>query len=273
MKEFKGRISVIMPAHNEGHHIYENVRETQAVFDEAQCDYEIIVVNDGSGDDTGVKAKRASEGFANVKVVDRDRNSGKGNALRRGFYHATGDVVVLLDADLDLHPKQLHTLFNIMKIEEADVVVGSKRHPDSKLDYPSRRKFVSKIYYFILWTLFGLPLNDTQTGLKLYKHEVLRKVMRRVLCKRYAFDVELLANAHHLGYKIVEAPIVLTYRRTVKWGRITLKDLWHTGLDTMAIWFRMYILKTYDLENKDEIKKKVISQTESKISNEVIEKV
>lgn len=272
MKEFKGKISVIMPAHNEGHHIYDNVRETQHVFEEAECDYEIIVVNDGSGDDTGKESKRAAEGCANIKVVDRDRNSGKGNAMRRGFYHATGDVVVLLDADLDLHPNQLHTLFTIMKLEEADVVVGSKRHPDSKLDYPSRRKFVSKIYYFILWSLFGLPLNDTQTGLKLYKHEVLRKVMKRVLCKRYAFDVEILANAHHLGYKIVEAPIVLTYRRTVKWGRITFKDLWHTGLDTLAIWYRMFIVKTYDLE-KREIKKKVLQKKKSNVSNEVTEKV
>jgi len=268
VKEFKGKISVIMPAHNEGHQIYDNVRETQAVFDESGNDYEIIVVNDGSSDNTGSEAKRAAQGFSHIKVVDRDRNSGKGNALRRGFYHAVGDVIVLLDADLDLHPKQLHTLFGIMKCEQADVVVGSKRHPDSKLDYPSRRKVISKIYYFILWFLFGLPLNDTQTGLKLYKQEVLRKVMRRVLCKRYAFDVELLANAHHLGYKIVEAPIVLTYRRHVKWGRIRPVDLWHAGMDTLAIWVRMYILRTYDFEQK-EIKKSAIPAEKSKLPNPV----
>jgi len=258
-----------MPAHNEGHHIFENIRETQSVFNEANCHYEIIVVNDGSSDNTGTEAKRAAVGFDNVKVVDRDRNSGKGNALRRGFYHATGDVVVLLDADLDLHPKQLHTLFTIMHCEQADVVVGSKRHPESKLNYPTRRKLISKIYYYILWLFFGLPLNDTQTGLKLYKNEVLRKVLKRVLCKRYAFDVELLANAHHLGYKIVEAPIVLEYRRLVKWGRIGFSDLWHTGLDTLAIWVRMYILRTYDLEEK-EPKKKEINSESIKLTKETV---
>lgn len=257
-----------MPAHNEGHHIYDNIRETQAVFDEAQCQYEVIVVNDGSSDNTGAEAKRAADAFENIKVVDRDRNSGKGNALRRGFYHATGDVVVLLDADLDLHPKQLHTLFTIMRCEQADVVAGSKRHPESKLDYPARRKVISKIYYFILWLFFGLPLNDTQTGLKLYKAEVLRKVMKRVLCKRYAFDVELLSNAHHLGYKIVEAPIVLEYRREVKWGRIGFSDLWHTGLDTLAIWVRMYLLRTYDIERR-ESKKKESAAGKSKLTKEI----
>lgn len=267
MKEFKGKVSVIMPAHNEGHHIFDNVRETQKVFDESECDYEIIVVNDGSSDNTGAEAKRSAEGFRHIKVIDRDRNSGKGNALRRGFYHATGDVVVLLDADLDLHPKQLHTLFAIMKCEQADVVVGSKRHPESKLNYPMRRKIVSKIYYYILWILFGLPLNDTQTGLKLYKHEVLRKVIKRVLCKRYAFDVELLANVHHLGYKIVEAPIVLEYRRTVRWGRIGLSDLWHSGIDTLAIWIRMFILRTYDVERKEITR----VPEKAKVSKEMVE--
>jgi len=259
-----------MPAHNEGHHIFENIRETQLVFHESDCHYEIIVVNDGSSDNTGSEAKRAAIGFNNVKVIDRDRNSGKGNALRRGFYHATGDVIVLLDADLDLHPKQLHTLFSIMHCEQADVVVGSKRHPESKLNYPTRRKLISKIYYYILLIFFGLPLNDTQTGLKLYKNEVLRKVLRRVLCKRYAFDVELLANAHHLGYKIVEAPIVLEYRRLVKWGRIGFSDLWHTGMDTMAIWVRMYILRTYDLEAK-EFRGKEMSSEKKVLNKKTVE--
>lgn len=267
MKEFKGKISIIMPAHNEGHHIFQNVRETQAVFDEAQCDYEIIIVNDGSGDNTGEESKRAAAGFLNIKVVDRDKNSGKGNALRRGFYHATGDVVVLLDADLDLHPRQLSTLFDILEKQQADVVIGSKRHPESKLNYPSRRKVISKIYYFILWTMFGLPLNDTQTGLKLYKHEVLRKVMRRVLCKRYAFDVEILANAHHLGYKIVEAPIVLEFKRQVRWGRIRFIDLWHAGMDTLAIWVRMYILHTYDFDQVEQ--KPAADAAKTKITKEV----
>lgn len=269
MKEFKGKISIVMPAHNEGHHIFKNVRETQAVFDQERCDYEIIVVNDGSSDNTGEEAKRASEGYLNIKVVDRDRNSGKGNALRRGFYHATGDVVVLLDADLDLHPNQLHNLFRIMKEQNADVVVGSKRHPESKLNYPARRKVISKIYYFILWMLFGLPLNDTQTGLKIYKQEVLRRVMRRVLCKRYAFDVELLANAHHLGYKIVEAPIVLEFKRQVRWGRIRLIDLWHAGFDTLAIWVRMYVLRTYDAD-REEARQLARDEAKAKIDNPAV---
>jgi len=94
--------------------------------------------------------------------------------------------------------------------------------------------------------LFGLPLRDTQTGLKVYEFKVLEKVFPKVLCKRYAYDLELLVNANHLGYKVVEAPVVLNFRRPKKWGRIGFNDLYLTGIDTLAIFYRMHILRYYD---------------------------
>ena len=125
-----------------------------------------------------------------------------------------------------------------------DVVIGSKRHPESKLKYPWHRKIISNVYFFLIKIMFGLPLKDTQTGIKLFKYEVLKKIFPKVLIKRYAFDLELLVNAHHLGYKIAEAPITLNYQRFL--GRIGLRAIYHTGLDTLAIFYRMYILKYYN---------------------------
>jgi glycosyltransferase involved in cell wall biosynthesis len=246
MDLFKGKISVIMPAYNESGHIFTNVRETCRVFGKAKCDFEIIVVDDGSTDDTYSEARRAADELDSVKVVHYPHNNGKGNALKEGFRSATGDYVVFLDSDLDLHPAQLHGLFRVMRNRRADVVIGSKHHPDSKLDYPGYRKFISRVYALVLKVLFNLPLRDTQTGLKVFDYEVLARVFPKVLCKRYAYDLELLVNANHLGYRVAEAPVVLNFRRPRRWGRIGMGDIYLTGIDTLAIFYRLHILRYYD---------------------------
>jgi glycosyltransferase involved in cell wall biosynthesis len=157
----------------------------------------------------------------------------------------TGEYVVLLDADLDLHPLQVQTLFDIMRLDNADIVIGSKMHPNSVVDYPLQRRIISLGYYLVVRLLFNLPCHDTQTGLKLFKTQVLRDVFPRILVKKFAFDLEVLVNAHHLGYKIAEAPIVLRAQRT-KYNRIGSRSVLTTFWDTLAIWYRMYILKYYD---------------------------
>lgn len=246
MELYKGKISVIMPAYNESGHIYKNIKETFEVFQKTRRGFEIIVVDDGSTDSTCEEAERAASEVPGVKVVHYALNNGKGNALKEGFRHATGDYVVFLDSDLDLHPGQLHRLFRVMRNCRADVVIGSKHHPRSKLDYPAARKVISRVYALILKALFNLPLRDTQTGLKVFNIDVLKKVFPKVLSKRYAYDLELLVNATHLGYRVAEAPVVLNFKRPKKWGRIGFKDLYHTGMDTMAIFYRLHILKYYD---------------------------
>ncbi|GAH83062.1 unnamed protein product, partial [marine sediment metagenome] len=176
MKEFKGRLSILVPAHNEGPHIYGNIREIQRVFNEIGCQYELIITDDGSRDETYENARKAAQGFSNIIVKRIRRNRGKGRALKYSFRFAKGDLVAFLDADLDLHPEQIQNLFKIMNKEKADVVIGSKRHPESKLDYPRPRKIVSNIYFLLVKLLFRLPIKDTQTGLKLFKYEVLKRV-------------------------------------------------------------------------------------------------
>lgn len=241
-----GFFSIIMPAYNEGATIYENLRETTNTLEKAGYGHEIILVNDGSTDNTAREAGRAAKEFKHIKIVDFSVNGGKGHALKAGFDYVKGDFVVFLDSDLDLHPKQLHNLIDIMRERDVDVVIGSKRHPQSQLNYPFSRKIISNIYALILWLLFRLPLRDTQTGLKVFKYKVLKEVFPKILCKRYAFDVEVLANAHHLGYRIAEAPVVLHFKRPMKWGRIGLGDMYATGMETLAVFYRMYILRYYD---------------------------
>jgi glycosyltransferase involved in cell wall biosynthesis len=243
MSQIEGKLSVIMPAYNEGNHIYENILETWQVFEDARIPYEIIVVDDGSTDQTASQGAKAAAELSNVIFVKQPKNMGKGWALRTGFEKVTGDYVVFLDSDLDLHPSQLELFFKIMKQENTDIVIGSKRHPDSQLNYPKDRKFISSGYFFMIKVMFGLPIKDTQTGLKLFKIAVLRDVFPRILVKRMAYDLELLAVAHYYGYKISEAPVVLNHH--FKFGRLGVSAIWDTWWDTMAVFYRLRILRYY----------------------------
>ena len=247
MRDFNGKVSLIMPAYNEEVRIHSSIRETLRTVDSFGCEYEVIVVDDGSKDRTYEEIMKAASSSDKVKIVKYDDNVGKGFALLQGFKYASGDLIVFLDADMDLHPGQIRMLFDYMKIYDADAVIGSKRHPQSEVNYPWQRKIISNIYYIVIRTLFDLPIRDTQTGLKIFKYEPLKKVISRILVKDYAFDLEILINLHRLGYKIVSAPVVLNFNRR-PWGRIGLRDIYHTAIDTLAIFYRLRILKYYDRE-------------------------
>jgi glycosyltransferase involved in cell wall biosynthesis len=243
VKNLTEKISIIMPAYNEGEHIYKNIKETSKVFEKYNCNYEIIVVSDGSKDNTLSEALKAAEENHAIIVKHHRKNYGKGRALRMGFRFAKGELILFLDADMELHPAQTQVLLDIMRLTNADVVIGSKMHPLSQVEYPWHRRIVSKVYFFLVKLLFGLPIHDTQTGIKLFKKEVLKKVFPKILVKQYAYDLETLVLAHYLGYKIVEAPVVLKFKR--KWSRVKLRDIFYTWWDTMAIFYRLYILRYY----------------------------
>ena len=249
MKSIKEKISVIIPAHNEASRIIPNLKETVETFDEFGCPYEIIVMDDGSSDGTYEKVLELSHKHKNIFIKKNWKNYGKGRAIKKGCRYASGEYIVFLDADMELHPAQLQTFIDIMRLDKADVVIGSKMHPNSIVNYPWHRKIVSRVYFFLVKLLFGLPINDTQTGLKLFKAEVLKRVLSRILVKQFAYDLEILVNARRLGYKITEAPVVLDSQG--RYGRIGIKAIYKTFVDTLAIFYRMYILKYYDRIDRD----------------------
>jgi len=241
------KISVIIPAYNEEERIYSNIKKVETVLDDLsnkkRLDYEIIIVNDGSIDATYKEALKAREQNHRIIVIDYTDNGGKGNALRKGFDHTSGQYIFFLDADLDISPEHIPNFFNYLEETNADVVVGSKRHPDSNINYPFSRKILSELYQLINFGLFRLDLSDTQTGFKVFRYEVLQQVFPNVLCKKYAFDLELLVNANHGNWKIVEHPIEIDWKRNQ--NRVSLKDIWQITLDTAAIFYRLKILKHY----------------------------
>jgi glycosyltransferase involved in cell wall biosynthesis len=244
---FDAFLTVIIPAYNEADRIRETLSVVSSSIARLSDSFEIIVVNDGSSDKTFEQILLAQQQDAHIRCVNCEENVGKGNALKTGVQDASDEgYIAFLDADLDLHPDHLQNFYRLMQEQCADVVIGSKMHPDSLLDYPKSRRRISACYYFILRLLFGLNIHDTQTGVKLFRAEAIKDVMPLILVKRFAYDIELLALLNQAKACIVEAPIELQFRRGQAWGRIRVKDMWQTGWDTLAVFYRLRILKYYD---------------------------
>lgn len=237
-------LSVIVPAFNEGKHIAKNLQLLLEVLGTSGLSYEIIVVSDGSKDNTVEEALKLSP-TRRVKVFHYLENKGKGYALKYGYERCIGKYVCFIDSDLDLHPKSINDFIDVLILNNLDIVIGSKRHPESKVHYPKSRRMMSFVYYKMVALLFGLNVTDTQTGIKLFKREVLEKVLPRILVKRYAFDVELLSVANRMGFgRIYEAPIILQYR--FSGTGINVKSIIQMLVDTAAIFYRLRVIKYYD---------------------------
>lgn len=229
-----------MPMYN-AQDIKRNIIETRNILNKITKDFEIIVVNDGSKNKCFEEAKKVEGG--NIKVVGYTTNYGKGYAIKYGFKYTRGDYVAFVDSGRDLNPNQLKQFMHIMEKEKADVVIGSKRHQDSKVYYPPIRKLMSWTYQILNRIFFNLKIKDTQVGLKLFKRKVLEKVMPKIVIKRFAFDLELLILANKYSFKIVEAPIVLRYKFK---STINPKAVFFMLWDTLALFYRLKILRWYD---------------------------
>ena len=239
------QLSVLLPAYNEAGQLRRNLYETIRTLEGAPSvptqpafyPFELIVIDDGSSDGTAAAALDVARQDKRVRVMSYQPNAGKGAALRRGFGCAQGSLVAFLDADLDLHPRLLFVLEDVMSTQHADVVIGSKQHPQSHIDYPLLRRAYSLGYFVLVQALFDLPLRDTQTGIKLFKREVLDYAFPRLSITGYAFDLELLVLAHTAGYRITDAPVSLTSQRMNR--RIRPRDVMVMLRDTINLWLRM----------------------------------
>jgi len=228
-------LSVVMPLTNEGAQITTNVEQTMAVL-RMLGTFEMILVNDGSSDNSGEEIARLAGKFPGEIVSLQLTRSGKGEALRRGAQVAQGEFVVFIDADLDLPPEQILFFVAIQRVKKADAVIGSKMHPDSTVDYPLRRRIYSLGYFWLVKFLFGLPVRDTQTGLKLVRRDLLLKALDKTESRGFTLDLELLVRLVQLGAVMVEAPVIVQH--SMKFGGIGLPVVWQIFRDTWLVWRR-----------------------------------
>ena len=239
-------VTVIIPAFKQEKTIKKDLLRIQHVMEQLRYKYEIIVVVDGTIDKTYENAKKVKS--SKTTIVGYPRNHGKGYAIRYAMERAKGDIIGFIDSGMDLNPNGLSILLERFEWYDADIIVGSKRHPESKVSYPFERRVISFLSQVFIRVLFGLNVRDTQVGMKFFKREVIKDVLPRLLVKKFAFDIEILVVAFHLGYhKIFEVQIELNYnfeKNIVSQGLISAlaRTLW----DTLGIFYRLKITHYYD---------------------------
>jgi glycosyltransferase involved in cell wall biosynthesis len=236
-------LTVIVPVYNQAGTIVENVRTIRERVERGvDGAVELIVVSDGSID--GSEELLLEDASHGARVIHYDRNLGKGFAVKAGALAATGEYLGFVDADLDLDPARLPGFLEVAQAEQLDFVIGSKRHPESVVQYPPARRVSSWLYQQLVRLLFDLEVRDTQVGLKVFRREVAEEVMPLLLVKQYAFDLELLAVARALGFrKLREMPIALDYQFAGSGVRSVA--VLYALVDTAAIFYRLRVLRYY----------------------------
>lgn len=245
-------VSILLPARNEAPRMYGNLQRVRAVAQELCAtqwrglvnSFEIIVVDDGSTDETWAEIQRAVREMPEIRAVQLAHNAGKGWALRTAYEHAHGSWIFFIDADLEIGPEHMADLARELRAHDVDAVLGSKRAAVAATSYPWYRRLISITYAALVRLLVPVPVRDTQTGFKLFTRPVLDTVMPRMLVRRYAFDIELLAIAHRFGFSFRSCPVDVAF--SGKRGSVTLGNMYGMFIDTLAVFYRLRLLKYYD---------------------------
>jgi len=204
-------LSVVIPTYRQSEVIGRQVSEVLRALDDLGCEYEVLVVVDGDEDCTA--AALATIAHERLRVAVQERNSGKGEAVRRGLLAVGGRARAFLDGGGDIPPRCLVEAYRLHLASGSDIVVGSKLHARSVVEYPLARRIYSWGYRQLTRLLFGLTVRDTQVGLKIYAAPVVERVFPHVRTSGFAFDIEALAMAIRLGFRtIVEAPVIVRDR-------------------------------------------------------------
>jgi glycosyltransferase involved in cell wall biosynthesis len=223
-------VSVIIPVYNEAKTIAEVVSRVQAV----DIDKEIIVVDDYSTDGTRDRLKELPQSNDNVRVLYHERNQGKGAALRTGFAHAAGDVIIIQDADLELTPEEYPRLLEPIQAGKTDVVYGS-RFLDRSRKYPlTLSTMANKFLTFLTNVVTGLRITDMETCYKIFRRPVLDHITLK--SDRFGFEPEFTVKIARKGYRIYEVPV--TYEPRTEGKKIN----WADGVKAVFIifWFRVF---------------------------------
>jgi len=235
-------VSIVVPYYNPGARLRSTVEHMVRVLDASGMTFEIITVSDGSTDGSPFTLEGFPESV--VRRVSFDTNIGKGRALRAGLGMGRGRYLGFIDADGDISPEFLASFVSVMRSEEPDIIIGSKRHPESSVHYPPLRRLYSWGYQVLIHLLFRLNVKDTQVGIKMVDRRVIADVLPMLRESRFALDLELLVLARHLGYtRIVEAPVRIEERFG---STISLKAVWLLLIDTLGLFVRFSIRHEYD---------------------------
>lgn len=210
-------ISIIIPTYNSADTIADVVSQVVQFFRTKSASFELIVVDDGSSDDTDVRLKSIQSEYPELRVFKNIPNRGKGFSVRRGFQESRGEFVVFTDTDL---PFGLEAIYRVVVAlqQGSEVVIGSRVLPGSRFrmnprhfPYIFMRHLIGRTLLNVVNVLLGLEVSDTQCGIKGCRKVAAKHVVTRLTIDRFLFDVELICVVRRSGFRITEMPVELDY--------------------------------------------------------------
>ena len=233
------RYSIVIPAYNERSRIGGTLEQVLDHLREQKWDAEIVVVNDGSRDETAKLVSEFAQEHPQVRLIENPGNQGKGYAVRNGMLNARGQVLLFTDADLSSPISEATKLFAALE-KGADVAIGS-RWMDPSLQFQRqsiKRQIMSRAFNIFTRTLLTFPYHDTQCGFKAFTRGAAEKIFPLQRVYRWGFDAEVIYLAHHLKFKVAEVPVAWGHDERSKihpW-----RDGFYMGIDTLKVrWYSL----------------------------------
>ncbi len=202
-------LSVIIPAYNEEKYVAGAVMDISRYLAKQDYSFEIIVINDGSKDNTAKVCKGLQSTVYNLQFIDNEINQGKGAVVKQGMLSASGKYIIYLDADGAISIDQIEKFWPYIKEKGYDVVIGSIEVSGAvkEEDYAPYRVIMGKLSKYLIRVLTIWEIHDTQRAFKLFKAEAAERIFPKQTIMRWGFDIEILVIAKTLGYKIKELPV------------------------------------------------------------------
>ncbi|HED13365.1 MAG TPA: glycosyltransferase family 2 protein [Gammaproteobacteria bacterium] len=203
------KLSVVIPSYNEQSRLPQTLLEAQSWLDEHfPKSYEILVVDDGSEDQTCAEVIRIQNQLGVLQLLRLEQNTGKGAAVRKGMLAARGDIIVYMDADHSTHIREITKAIEAIA-KGADVVIASRRHPQSQIPRHQSwlRENMGRTFRSLMYAVVNLEFQDTQCGFKAFTYKSTQQLFTRQRLNGFSFDVELLYIAKKLGLTVQEIPV------------------------------------------------------------------
>ncbi len=225
-------LSLILPAHNEAERLPKSLKQVQEYLSIQPYDYEVLVIENASSDETGRIAEEFQQDFPQLKLI-RLEQGGKGNAIRAGMLAAKGEYRFMADVDFSMPVDEI-SKFLPPKLEEPQVAIASREQQGAqRIGEPFYRHLIGRVFNALVQTLVLPGLQDTQCGFKCFSAAAAEEIFPNQTLEGWSFDVEVLTIARQLGYEVLEVPVTWTFQPGSRMS--IFKDSWKMFKDLLLI--------------------------------------
>ena len=225
-------LSLILPAHNEAERLPKSLKQVQEYLSIQPYDYEVLVIENASSDETGRIVEEFQQDFPQLKLI-RLEQGGKGNAIRAGMLAAKGEYRFMADVDFSMPVDEI-SKFLPPKLEEPQVAIASREQQGAqRIGEPFYRHLIGRVFNALVQTLVLPGLQDTQCGFKCFSAAAAEEIFPNQTLEGWSFDVEVLTIARQLGYEVLEVQVTWTFQPGSRMS--IFKDSWKMFKDLLLI--------------------------------------